>query len=165
MTYGFFWLIEHEIAGMSQPSAIVTASATRGSGVPQECRDELRDLELRGIGAIVSLTERPLNAALIRRHGFRYLYLPVPDMKSPTLEQIRKFLRFVASCRKERRAIVVHCLSGAGRTGTLLACYLVSKGYDAESAIRAVRLCRPGAIETQNQITAIERLASQLQRD
>jgi atypical dual specificity phosphatase len=165
MIDGFFWLIEHEIAGMSQPTGIVAASAVNAGPIPQGCRDELRQLELRGIGAIVSLTERPLNAALIRRHGFRYLHLPVPDMKSPTLDQIREFLRFVESCRKEHRAVVVHCLGGAGRTGTLLACYLVSKGYEAESAIRAVRLCRSDAIETEGQLSTIEHLAAELRQD
>lgn len=165
MIDGFFWLIEHEIAGMSQPAGIAAAPAAKGEPISQECRDELRQLELRGIGAIVSLTERPLNAGLIRRHGFRYLHLPVPDMKPPTFDQIREFLGFVASCRKERRAVVVHCLGGAGRTGTLLACYLISKGYEVESAIRAVRLCRSGAIETDSQVHIIERLASDLRRN
>ncbi len=165
MIYGFFWLIEHEIAGMSQPTGIAAASTHRGGPISQECRDELRELELRGIGSIVSLTERPLNAALIRRHGFRYLHLPVRDMNPPTMDQIKRFLRFVRSCRKEKRAVVVHCLGGAGRTGTLLACYLVSKGYDAESAIRAVRLCRSGAIETEEQVRVIEQLAEQLNRE
>jgi atypical dual specificity phosphatase len=38
-----------------------------------------------------------------------------------------------------------------GRTGTFLACYLVSKGYSASNAIEKVRIKRPGSIETIEQ--------------
>ncbi|MFH1742236.1 MAG: dual specificity protein phosphatase family protein [bacterium] len=164
MIYGFFWLIEHEIAGMSLPNGIVAASHSGNEPISQECRDELRELKLRGIGAIVSLTERPLNAALVRRHGFRFIHLPVPDMTPPTLQQVLEFLHFVTACKKEGRAVVVHCLGGSGRTGTFLASYLVHKGHDAESAIRAVRICRPGAIETRSQEDFIGRLETELKR-
>ena len=54
---------------------------------------------------------------------------------------------------------VVHCDAGIGRTGTMLACYLVSKGYNAEKAIEEVRIKRPGSIETVKQEEVIVKFA------
>jgi protein-tyrosine phosphatase len=45
----------------------------------------------------------------------------------------------------------VHCGGGLGRTGLVTACCLVAKGFSPLSAIRAVRLTRPRAFETEAQ--------------
>jgi atypical dual specificity phosphatase len=67
------------------------------------------------------------------------------------MEQVEDFLKFAKEIRADGKKLVVHCDAGAGRTGTMLACYLVSKGYDAAKAIGEVRRKRPGSIETPGQ--------------
>ena len=54
-------------------------------------------------------------------------------------------------------AAAVHCGGGLGRTGTLLACYLLtsSEGLGAEGALRRVRALRPGSVETPAQLAAV----------
>lgn len=47
--------------------------------------------------------------------------------------------------------IAVHCMAGLGRTGTILACYLVGQGMPAEKAILSIREWRPGSVETLEQ--------------
>ncbi|CAH8553957.1 unnamed protein product [Schistosoma rodhaini] len=52
--------------------------------------------------------------------------------------------------------IAVHCHAGLGRTGVIIACYLVfNNRISAEEAIQYVRFRRPGSIQTQNQVECI----------
>jgi protein-tyrosine phosphatase len=62
-----------------------------------------------------------------------------------------------AVSRGER--VAVHCGGGLGRTGTLLACYLVDRGLNDDEAIARVRATRTGSIETRGQVAAIEAFA------
>ncbi len=136
MPRNFSWLIKDEIAGMGRPISIVT---------------DLEFLKDNGIEAIVSLTEVPLHKTLIEEFGFEYKHIPVADFTSPTQEQIDEFLYFVNNLISSKKKIVVHCDAGAGRTGTMLACYLVNKGCSAKKAILEVRTRRPGSVETMEQ--------------
>ena len=57
---------------------------------------------------------------------------------------------------KTEGAVGVHCAMGCGRTGTILACYLVaSEGYSADDAIIEARKRRKGSIETRRQEQAV----------
>ncbi len=116
-------------------------------GRSRPLEEDLDFLRAQGIGAIVSVSERPLDEAVVRRHGLRYLHLPVPDFCAPTIAQIEQFLIFLEAA-DSNGAIAVHCYAGQGRTGTLLACALVHHGLSAEEAIRVVRAKRSPSIDT-----------------
>ncbi len=119
----------------------------------------LRDLDrLReaGIGAIVSLTEEP-PPELVGETRFDLLHLPIEDMTPPDTEQVEQYVAFVDRMLARGAAVGTHCLAGLGRTGTMIACYLVTRGMSAGEAIDHVRRQRPGSIQTELQERSIHR--------
>ena len=54
---------------------------------------------------------------------------------------------------------ILHCDAGLGRTGTVLAAYLVSRGESASAALEKVRAMRPGSVETPDQEQVITKYA------
>ena len=136
----FSWLIENQVAGMAHP------------GTEPEAFGEIR---ATGVGAVVSLTMRPLPERLLREADLAYLHVGVQNFRPPTPSQVQRFVRFVDENLQAGRPVVAHCLAGMGRTGTMLACYLVSRGMAPLEAVRTVRSKRPGSIETEEQEDAI----------
>ena len=139
MLYNFSFIIPKLLAGMACP----------GTFSPLE--EDLQELKENGIESIVSLTEYPLSTQAIQKAGINYLHLPIPDFTPPTLSQINTFTDFVSRQHKEKKGVVVHCAAGIGRTGTMLACYLVYCGESSDNAIESIRTLRRGSIETLEQ--------------
>jgi atypical dual specificity phosphatase len=138
MAANFSFVIEGELAGMAFPGRFA------------DLHEDLTFLRRQGVGAIVSLTEYPLDQRTVEYAGFQYLHLPILDYHPPTLDQAWTFLRFLDR-QRGNGAVVVHCAAGQGRTGTMLACALVHRGLSAEEAIRTVRRLRPPSIDTDAQ--------------
>ncbi len=118
--------------------------------------DDLPTLHAAGIRAVVSLLNIRNDRPVYESAGFDFLCLPIPDGHPPTVEQAREFVRFVNEERGAGKPVVAHCEAGLGRTGTMLAAYLISEGRSAAEAIRAIRNVQPGAVETMRQIQFLE---------
>ncbi|MEE2708442.1 MAG: GNAT family N-acetyltransferase [Gemmatimonadota bacterium] len=157
MLRNFSWVIDGRLAGMALPSGAY--GGPTGSHL-NDLEQDLQDLQERGITAVVSLTYRPLPRNILLRFGMQPLHLPVEDMTPPTSGQIHQFIAFV---EQTEGGVVVHCTAGVGRTGTMLACYLVWSGMAAEQAIDLIRQNRPGSIETADQEWAVMNFAGQVQ--
>lgn len=72
-----------------------------------------------------------------------------------SLESILDMVKVLSFALKEGKA-AVHCHAGLGRTGVLIACYLVfSERIGAEEAIHKVRSNRPKAVQTRGQIQCV----------
>lgn len=161
MLSNFYWVIENEIAGMGLPtgSRAYLYLEDADNAANEELLREIDELHDKGIAALVSLTEAPIAHDRLEEAGIRCIHLPVPDMTAPTPSQIDEFIAFAKENMEEGRSIVLHCLAGSGRTGTMIACYLVTKGRSAEDAIAEVRRYRPSAIETHWQEDAVYQFA------
>ncbi len=117
----------------------------------------LADLARQGVRVLVNLHEKPQDPHRLARNGLREVHLPVGDFTAPTQEQLEAGVAAILESRAVGEPVAVHCGGGLGRTGTLLACYLVcSHGLGAGEAIRRIREQRPGSVETAAQAAAVE---------
>lgn len=157
---GFYWLIEGALAGCPRPGrggrANDGAPARRDAVALDEDLGWLRE---RGIRALLSLTETPLDAGALARHGFATLHLPVDDLHAPTPAQLHYALAFIDAQRALDRAVAVHCLVGQGRTGTVLAAHRIRAGSTPEAALAELRALSPGAIGSPAQEAALHAFA------
>ena len=147
----FRFVIKDRLAGMGHP------------GMWSELEDSLIELRALGIGAIVSLDEYGLDESMLRKREFAYLHVPIEDFSTPTPEQVDKFVDFARDQIANDTGVVCHCFAGIGRTGTMLACYLVADGKTPDEAIRQVRNSPVPAIETLEQEYFIQQYAQHVQ--
>jgi atypical dual specificity phosphatase len=120
---------------------------------------DLRALAERGVSLLVNLHERGQSAERLQRFGLTELHLPVRDFTAPSAEQLERGVEALVSHVDAGARVAVHCGAGLGRTGTLLACYLVHRGMAADAAIDEIRRRRPGSIETPEQVAAVHAFA------
>jgi protein-tyrosine phosphatase len=103
--------------------------------------------------------ERPLKDEQVKNLGFEYVFIPVRDFSAPTIGDIFEFVNFVDRMLRQNNPVVVCCGAGIGRTGTMLAAYLVSKCYSPENALEEVKAKRGIGVESYVQREAIFRYA------
>ena len=145
----FSWVIPGVLAAMARPL---------------DTRKAFEFFQDEGIKVVVSLTHGALTKALVEEFDVEYHHIPVLDFTAPTARDIDRFVQVVHEARKSGKKTLVHCLAGRGRTGTMLACYLVSQGQPPDEALERVRSIRPGSVETSEQECAVHRYARRLDR-
>jgi protein tyrosine phosphatase (PTP) superfamily phosphohydrolase (DUF442 family) len=81
-----------------------------------------------GVTTIVDLRAEPASTAEddpIRALGLDVVHIPLPDGQTPNQAQLDQFLAAVADAPG---TVFVHCAAGVGRTGSMVAAYLVATG-------------------------------------
>ncbi|MFA7123941.1 MAG: protein-tyrosine phosphatase family protein, partial [Candidatus Delongbacteria bacterium] len=67
-------------------------------------------------------------------------------------EQAHELTDMILNDVKSGKDILIHCMGGLGRTGTIAGCTLVRFGIAPEIAVMTVRTVRPGTLETDQQL-------------
>lgn len=134
----------------------ILPGALAGAMGPTE-RRHLIYFERLDITAVVRMEDQTISA---EPWGFGELFEPVPDFEAPSVEQIDRIVNFVEQqIETWERPTVVTCAAGIGRTGTVLASYLVNTGWEPGEAISYIRQLRPGSIQTASQEEAVREYA------
>ena len=95
-----------------------------------------------------------------REAGMESLALPIPDLGAPrSMDDAVALVETIIARMEAGRTVVVHCMGGLGRAGTIAACCVVARGHSPEGAMAIVRQARPGAIQTSTQEAFVERFA------
>jgi atypical dual specificity phosphatase len=115
----------------------------------------LDNLARQGVTVLLNLHERAHDPLRLASYGFREVHVPVRDFTAPSAAQLEKALTTITQSVDGGHVIAVHCGGGLGRTGTVLACYLVQQGWTSQDAIDQVRTIRPGSVETRAQVAAV----------
>jgi atypical dual specificity phosphatase len=140
----FDWLLPDQLGVCVNPSVSATAAT---------------ELSVRGIGLLINLHEMVDPSDLLGRLNATSIHLPVHNSDPPSQAQLDAGVEAIRDAIQRGTRVAVHCGAGLGRSGTLLAAYLVSEGSSPDVAIEEVRRARPGAIETLEQERAVHTFA------
>lgn len=137
---GFHWIIPGKLAGCPAP------------GVSAPIDYDLKLLAKTGITKLITLTETDLDQVALQRHYLINLHLPIFDREAPSVRQTHMLLVRMQRMIDAGEVLAVHCKAGLGRTGTILAAWMIREGgLSADSSMARLRRIEPGFIQSAAQ--------------
>ena len=125
----FRWIIPNELAGSAVPLSI-------------------ESIQKAGIDTVISFIPPDEQfyrgkgwMAKAKKAGVNFHTIDIDNLSVPTKKQFKHFLHIMdnVNARKKKAKVLVHCLMGVGRTGTMAAAYLIArKGITLEVAYRRI---------------------------
>lgn len=142
--FTFFWIVENELAGSNQP----------------ETEKDINIILSHGIKHIISV-DSPLTSNFLgpklQDKNVNHLFVQIENWGIPEENQIETIVKFMANARKKEEPLLVHCVGGCGRTGTLQVMYLMLfKNYTYEEALKIERTIRSCLVESKKQESFLE---------
>ena len=111
----FSWLIDGKLAGSAIPTS----------------KEEIEWAKEEGVKSVVTIREEPLDNEWVK--DLNYLHVMSDDMGIPEFSDLVNSIDFIHQRITDNEPVMVHCLAGLGRTGTILACYMICLLYTSPS--------------------------------
>lgn len=128
--------------------------------------EDVEDIKKEGVTNILSLvTEQELVdygvsdiKKIFQQNNLDHLQISILDQRVPSFPQLELILDWVEDRIQKKERVMIHCVGGLGRSGTIAAAYLMKKeSFRRESAIQKVRESRgERAIESIEQLQFLE---------
>ena len=137
----FGWIIEGKLAASGLPSSAA----------------QVRWLEKQGVDAILTLREVPLPEEFFEGTSVTSIHVRMEDHAPITQEALSRAVAHVREQVEKGNAVLVHRLAGQGRTGSVVAAYLIEfEDKEPEEAIAKLRKDRPGSVERSQESSVHE---------
>jgi len=135
------WVVPGKFVGFSGPSSVQRDADGYRRFTPE---DYVPIFKKNGITMVVRLNNKQYEADRFTKNGIKHKEIYFLDGSCPKDELIDEF---IATAEQEKGALAVHCKAGLGRTGSMIACYIMKHyKFPAADFIGWIRLARPGSV-------------------
>jgi protein-tyrosine phosphatase len=94
----------------------------------------------------------------VKELGMKSIWFPIKDGDVPKegYEIFDVFISYLLDLLIYEENLIIHCMGGLGRAGTVSSCILIKAGLNYKEALDRVRTTRKGAVENSHQEKYIE---------
>jgi len=149
------WVVPGKFIGFSGPSSVSRDPDGYKRFTPE---DYVPIFKKNGVTMVIRLNQKQYEKDRFTKNGIKHKEIYFLDGSCPSDDLIEEF---IATCEQEKGSIAVHCKAGLGRTGSMIACYIMKHyKFPAAAFIGWIRLARPGSILGPQQQFLIDKEAT-----
>jgi len=154
------WTVPGKFVSFSGPSSVNRDADGYKRFTPE---DYVPIFRKQGVTMVVRLNNAQYEKDRFTKNGIKHKDIYFLDGSCPKDELIDEF---IATAEAEKGALAVHCKAGLGRTGSMIACYVMKHyKFPAPDLIGWLRLARPGTVLGPQQQFLCDKQAAMFKRN